>query len=212
VWVQLASLQNIEVAGSLHTYRPGDWVDVGKQTAMLWISTGQAVLHGVVPGSVRALEIADGSGLVVPEGYEDSARALRIDVPIVEGEPSLRFERTCWWDMGAAVSPAMIPVGLSLLDTWEMVVPLYDYKTLACHVGTEFEQAQTKAIIRDLRVPLYDTRLIFARRSPDTERLFKLWAGDDGLHRGLAFLRALYQVKPLILALPATWTGWNYAE
>ena len=63
-------------------------------------------------------------------------------------------------------------------------------------------------MIRDLRVPMYDTRVIFAKLTPDTARLIKIWNEIEG-DRRLAFLQALYKVKPFILALPANWAGAN---
>jgi len=102
----------------------------------------------------------------------------------------------------------MIPVGVSLLDKWQVAAPLWDYEKLACHVANEPAREATKAIIHDLRVPLYDTSLIFVKRCGDTERLIEAWDWSaDGDEDRLAFLRALYEVKPLILALPITWTG-----
>ncbi len=53
-------------------------------------------------------------------------------------------------------------------------------------------------------MPVYDTRLMFIRRCHATRELVDEWVAEDG-HRGLAFLRALYRVKPLVLALPTTW-------
>ena len=51
---------------------------------------------------------------------------------------------------------------------------------------------------------MYDTRLIFARNEPEIVKLFDLWQKEGG--GVLAFLRAVYTVKPFILALPSTWT------
>jgi hypothetical protein len=100
-----------------------------------------------------------------------------------------------------------------LLDRWQLAVPLIDYTTLACNVGSEEERQCTKQIIHDLRVPLYDTRMIFVKRSPDTTALIREWReeckpGDD---ERLAFLRVMYRRCPFVLPLPATWThGHGY--
>jgi len=52
---------------------------------------------------------------------------------------------------------------------------------------------------------------VFVRRCPDTRRLVETWhaerarfpSGEDRL----AFLRALYIVKPLVCDLPTVWTN-----
>ena len=42
VWVQLLAVKQIEQAGRTRTYRPGDYVEVGKQTANRWVADGVA--------------------------------------------------------------------------------------------------------------------------------------------------------------------------
>src|SRR5512139_230551 len=201
MYVQLTSVQHIEINGVQRTYRPGQWVDVGKQTALLWISSNQA----------RPIEATDYRGFIpgesgiVTDRKDLLCKAIQdMQVTIFEGACALQFERTVWIDSLLAVRPELLAIGLGLLDTWEIAIPLQDYKTLAVSVGTEAEREKTKALIRDLRVPLYDTRLIFMRSSPDVARLLELWKREG--QTDLAFLRALYTVKPFILALPATWS------
>jgi hypothetical protein len=88
---------------------------------------------------------------------------------------------------------------------------MWDYNELAATVGTDEDRAKVKAVIRDLRVPLYDTRLIFARKTETTIRLFKEYNTElsNGMDDKLAFLLALYRVKPFLLPVPLTWTGRN---
>ena len=99
-----------------------------------------------------------------------------------------------------------------MLEKWEVAAPLYDYKMLAITTGTEKEREKTKMVIRDLRAPMYDTRLMFVKRTKNGQELLKQWNLEVGEERRLAFLRALYKVKPLVLALPATWMGFDYAR
>lgn len=211
MWVQLKSVKNFETAGVMRKYNPGDWVEVGKQTALLWVSQGDATIPGGkldVSANFKLMPASD-CGMVVPVGYGQIAADIAPKFDISEGEPDVIYGRTVIWDGVSNINPGLIPTGLSFLDKWEIVVPLSDYKVLAVQVGNEDERAKTKAIIRDLRVPLYSAALMFARKTPDTERLFDLWNKDAGNNRQLAFLRALYTVKPLILALPVNWTGAN---
>ena len=94
------------------------------------------------------------------------------------------------------------------LDKWDIACPLYNYDALALDEGTEEEREQTLDVIHDLRVLLYDTRLIFAKKCKQVDQLLTLWREDvnNGKNERLSFLRAIYIVKPLILALPSTWT------
>jgi len=213
MWIQLTSTQHIEQRGVMRAYHPGDWIEVGKQMAMLLLSKGEAILPGQnaeVP--IASLVASSNAGVVVPSGWLATAKEKLPAWNIFEGEPEARFERTIIWSPEVAINPPLFSVGLSLLDRWEIAVPLYDYKVLAISVGTDEERERTKAVIHDLRVPLYDIRLRFAKKTLVTGRLFKKWKDEPGDERRLAFLRALYVTKPLILALPATWTGWNYAQ
>jgi hypothetical protein len=98
----------------------------------------------------------------------------------------------------------VIPVAWDLLDKWEVVAPLYDYNVLAAELGSPADRELTKEVILDLRVPVYDTRVFFLRRCPTAEELMERWMAEPG-DRHLAFMRALWHVKPLILSTPRTW-------
>ena len=117
------------------------------------------------------------------------------------------FDRT---RIAGALGPQVIDIQVShLLDTWEIIVPMWDYSELAAGIGTEEQRAKVKATVRDLRVPLYDTRLMFVRKTDSTERLFAEYNKElsAGMDDKLAFLLALYRVKPFIMPTPLTWTG-----
>lgn len=209
MYVRLKGKKAIEVQGKLRTFHPGDWVEVGKQDALAWISEGSAEIFD--GGEFLGLAGTDSCGIVVT-GDRAAAEAklgeLTI-VPVVYGKPMLRWERTLLWDPAAMLVRNLVAVGFHLLGRWEVAVPLLDYGTLAAHIGTEEERKRTAGVVHDLRIPVYDTRLIYARRCGGTQRLLAAWRKEqknDGDER-LAFLRALYRVKPLILALPITWTG-----
>ena len=210
MWVQLRSHQLVAVSGRDVMHHPGDWVNVGKQTAQLWASRGEAI----IPDAKLRAEIGAQAGVVVAEDDAQAAAAFFdpfTALVISTGAPAPIHERTIIWEPSANVRRDLIPVGLSLLDTWELAIPLWDYRILARDVGSEADRERTQAVVRDLRIPLYDNRLMFMRRAPDVERLCKLWAEErkDGGDVRLALLRSIYRVKPLVLALPVTWTGQN---
>jgi hypothetical protein len=194
---------HIEVAGRQQQYQAGDWVRVGKQLALQWIADGKVI--SPFPESVTVEEPEGTSGLMI-FGHSDDAPELGIDVSD-DGLWELRWHKTGFWSSDAPVNAAMFAVGFGLITNWEIAVPLWDYRHLARDEQMDDdERAYTQRIIRDLRVPLYDIRLMFVRRCENTRRLFEVWEGESERTR-LSFLRSLYRVKPLVLALPASWTG-----
>lgn len=200
VWIQLTQPKYISVNGRMTLYHPGDWVQTGKQQAIQWIADGSAIPRDA---SLTRPHVEPGSAGIMLFGSKD-----KIDVGIpcaLDGEWEIRWERTCFMQASAPVQPVLIPIGLQLLDTWQVAVPLVDYRVLAADEGSNEERAYTASVIRDLRVPLYDTRLVFVRRCEEGEALIEQYKAE-GMTR-LGFLRAVYRVKPLILALPVTWTG-----
>jgi hypothetical protein len=202
VWVQLRVSKYIETQGKQRVFNPGDWVSVGKQTAVQWIAAGDAInfrLGAIVP---------PGCGIVArggaPQGEHDY-----LGVPISNRANSLPYPRTLIWDATKlALRTNILPVGFNLLAHWQVVAPLWSYDDLACNVGSEEDRERVKAIVRDLRVPVYDTRMIFMRRCKDTQCLLALWREKEReiTDSKLAFLAATYEVKPVICAQPTSWT------
>jgi hypothetical protein len=206
VWVQLKVKYAVERGGMLQFHNPGDWINIGKQEAMLLLSRGDAE----VPEYVADNElISEDMGVVVRGGAGHGlSDPLFGKLPVETAPPFLQFERTLLLACGLEMRTDLVPVGLSLLDRWELAVPLWDYDELARDVGSQVERERTEVLVHDLRVPLYDTRLIFARDCQNVAFLIDLWSEelDSGVDEQHAFLRALYIVKPLILALPRHWT------
>lgn len=192
-------------------FHPGDWVDVSKQLAQLWIAAGEARPSSNLPSIFPC-----GSGVVM-RGADGTATVeqFREIVGIAyTGDVALKFGLTLLWDVAAlpSIRPALLPTGFGLLERWQIAVPLCDYTTLASSVGDDGDRAKTAAVIHDLRVPLYDTRLMFVRRCPEMNELIaEWWAERNGGDERLAFLRVLYRRPAFILPLPMTWTmthGW----
>lgn len=219
--VQLKSIQYVTNRGKRETYYPGEWVDVGNQTARSWLATGDAVRP-----DMPDLQALPGCGLAVPSyALPAVARATPGLERLPQGDDlALPFPKTLWYDPAVQLRPDLIAVGFGLLDTWEVAAPLYSYQTLARDMGGDAERAQTEALVHDLRVPVYETRCLFLKRCRATRDLMAAWGEEQGGRgegeqegqeaRGqggderLAFLRALYRVKPLVLALPVTWVTW----
>ncbi len=132
-------------------------------------------------------------------------RAAQHHLPVrVQAGYDLPWERTLFLDPAIGRVPwEQVSKGFGFLDTWEAAAPIWAYETLAADVARGAERERAEALIGDLRVPLYSTELLFLRRCENSERLLNQWRADGGGR--LAFLRALYEVKPLFLALPRSW-------
>lgn len=205
VWLQLTKPKRISIDGKSTDRYPGDWVQVGRQTANAWIAEGSAVVP--YPQAMQAEEPAGTAGVMVFWG-DASYDEIKVEWDAKSRVWELRWEKTCFWDTRASTPRHLLAAGFHFLNKWQVVAPLWDYRELAMNEGTEEERERTRAVIRDLRVPMYDTRLIFMRRCPETRSMLEIWdAESNGKMDRLAFLRALYRIKPLTLALPVTWTG-----
>lgn len=162
-----------------------------------------------------ALTIPDDAGLVLPAGQElPTSWAQRVGGDWTSsGDPRAFYPRTLLWDPAAPLRLELVPVGFNFLHHWHVAAPLYDYNTLAFQHGTLDERQRTAEAVYDLRVPLYETRALFVRQCAETDALLDAWARErqgDADER-LAFHRALWEVKPLILPLPITWIEGKHA-
>jgi len=212
MWVRLKSIQRVERLGVMQTYRAGDWIDVGKQTAMLWLSRGEAE----IPSFKREQTLITGeAGVVIRaatvEPFKAQFQLIKMELTLTTGEPCIAFKNTLIWNPAAQLRTELISAGFGMLETWEIATPLYSYDELAIHIGSDEDRKRTQKVVRDLRIPVYDTRLIFVRNCENTRNLFDAWTNEMDAHgdERLAFMRAFYQVKPLMLALPATWHSPN---
>jgi len=118
-------------------------------------------------------------------------------------------------DRGLIVEPGtgvpwdLVPAGLRFVERWELAAPLEAGGLLAAEIGSAAERERTRAIVGDLRVPVYASGLVFGRACAATRGFWDYWAAERaaGPDSRLAFLRALYLCKPLFLALPRAWLG-----
>lgn len=204
VWIRAKTIVRAEKNGSMMTFHPGDWLQVGRQQARELITTGDAeILKSTVLQTVQ--DLTDCQILlrgVLAEPQLSLLKAQYPNLPIEPYQDHFPDGRFLLWDpTRAELRRELILVGFGLLRTWQLAVPLLDYETLADNVGSEQERQETAAVVHDLRVPVYDTNVIFVRSCRETRRLFELWQ-DGSL---LGFLRALYQSRPVVNALPPIW-------
>jgi len=163
--------------------------------------------------SVAARDIPTGCGLLMSRPGPIPAWARALELEMATGGPRLPFAYTIIWNQRCVPSPEFLTTTLSLLRDrgWDMAVPLYSYTKLTNKLGSEEERKKTEALIHDLRVPYFNTDLMFVKRNKRTEALMTCWAEE---RRGtsdekLAFLRAVYMTKPFILPLPTLWIKKN---
>lgn len=205
VWIQATGIVYLEKNGVTKILHPGDWGTTGKSHARELLTKGQARI--LSPGTLRDVQELTDCAIYIRGVILDSQRSQIVakhpGVAVMPwtGFPSSEIGRFLLWDMSASLRHELIVTGLGLLTKWQIACPLLSYDTLAQNIGTEQERAVTKAIIHDLRVPVYNPKVIFARQGEETKKLFDLWDNEGEL----SFLRAIYQARALTLALPPSW-------
>jgi hypothetical protein len=213
MWIRLRVNKAIVRKGAITQYKKGDWVNIGRQTAEQWILGGEAetVDPAALSDGIQATSGIAVRGLLTAEWRKRFEDISGLQLAFYENgwTYELPFTETLIWKPGFDLRLDLLLKGFQLLKTWQVVVPLFDYTTLAANVGTVSDRQATKAVIRDLRVPLRDTRLIYLRRCDATRELVNTWrdVAHECKEERLAFLQALYMVKPLVCDVPCSWTG-----
>ena len=133
----------------------------------------------------------------------------------------LEYDRALFAGPGVHIPWHLVAYGLHFVERWDAAAPLWRYGILAQDVGSEGERKATEQIVRDLRVPLYACELLFVKGSEAGRQLVATWeeerARTFGVPQGkgseprLAFLRALYRVKPIFCALPRSWMDESFS-
>lgn len=137
---------------------------------------------------------------------ERKAAAARIAVTVM-ARGALPYTRNLVLEPGVRAPWERIQVGFALLERWDALCPLGKPGLLAADVGSPTERKYTEAVVRDLRLPMYEPRMLFVRNSEDGQALFDAYVDERGdqADRQLAFCRAVYQVKPRLCPLPQVW-------
>lgn len=136
------------------------------------------------------------------------ANGFRLQVTQAAELPGeLPFEKTLIVEAGLRVPFDYLPAAWGFLERWDAAVPLWRYTMTAAQVGTDSDREATAAVIRDLRVLLHATEFLFVRRNEAGAALYAAWLEEmaGGGDKRLAFLRAVYQVKPRLCVLPTSW-------
>ncbi len=155
---------------------------------------------------MKGIVLRDGASGEADEVITSRAKSSGLKV-VVSNEYEIPYEKTLFVEAGTRVPFDLLPAAWYFLDRWDAAVPLWRYGVTAADVGKPEERKLTEMIVRDLRVLLHSTELLFVRRNGAGQSLMKAWQEEcvKGEDRRLAFLRALYVIKPRLCALPTTW-------
>lgn len=202
MWIQLLTHYRVPMPNGKNEFRvPGDLIEIkNKSRCRELISTGKAV-----PVSLDK-EGADVGVLVVGSSVPSWARAL--SDRIVCGDFGIPFQVTVIVD--ASIKPRREELGMALAQLraghWDLAVPFLDWKKTAAEIGPADERMRTGDVIRTLWCPVLDTRLMIIKNTPPSSALMLAFSRerDGSVNRDLAFLRAVYLVKPNLWALQPT--------
>jgi hypothetical protein len=206
-----------DLDGAYKHYQPGDWFQANNQEIRelfgrgMIDSTPQVLREefGLSGAGVLAIGECDPLPGLAAYGIAFQCAAKR----------TLPWPLTVLWEPGAHLTTTGAAFGLTRITVgsadiaWEMAVALQSDTRTAGDVGTQAERDKTLALLGDLRLPLYDTGVLWVRKTPTTEEVIQLWqeeldAGADPTH---AFLRVIYTHPLLMCTLPADWIGqWSW--
>lgn len=202
MWVRLQSIQYVSVNAKQETYYPGEWVNVGKQLATSWIISGQADR----PDIAELALISDAGVQITDEDYLSRGKGIFPGISMESAPlPLILYPRSLMWNGKVEICPEYVATGFTLLKSWELAIPIWDYNELARDIGSDSDRRKAAAIIHDLRVPCYNPFLFYARKCERVEQVLVKWVRSTITDKRLALLCAIYEVKPLVLALPTTW-------
>jgi hypothetical protein len=90
-----------------------------------------------------------------------------------------------------------------------MAAPLLSKKTVAGEIGDKKDQHETRELIGSLRLPVYDPRVVWARKNDATEKTILEYreSVNQGVNRFHAFLRSIFNQRVLICTMPENWSA-----
>ena len=205
MWIQIMKytrIRNDQGRDVLHY--PGETVDMKNK-----VLAAQLIAKGVaIDGALRQADVSGDVGLVVRSQEHTPDWAKAYDIPVRKGDIRLDWDYTILWEPRVQPKKHLMVTALKVLQRrgWDMALPLKSMDKLCNSLGNLDDRTRTEEVIHDLRVPYYETRLMFVHRTDATKRLIDRWIAemDKGDER-LAFMRALYHTPCMVLALPTLW-------
>jgi len=217
-WVRvLKTLSRYDSSGAYKTYQPGDFFQCNNQELRDLL---ERRMIETAPGIIGAEYDFSHAGILARNGATPPD-VNEYGIQVVSADRlELPWELTALWHRSARANALGVALGLTRVQTnaedvgWEMAVALQSHSRLAEHVGAAQDRQKTLDLLGDVRLPVYDTGVVWVRRTPATEEVIQRWqaeldAGAGELH---GFLRALYTTPVLLCTLPADWIGqWTWA-
>jgi hypothetical protein len=123
--------------------------------------------------------------------------------PIIK--ESTQARKVAILDKSITVSPAQLIQGFKWLGRWEAISPFRPYQELASDfMKGKSQQEIINLGLGDLRIPLFDPRLIFVLTNERTTKMLKRYQELKAeWDPRIAFIAAAWETKPLIKPLPA---------
>lgn len=212
-WVQAIGTVMRMRDGNREVYRPGDWLQVQSRDLLRYqaegkIRTPAEILKGTFDFmNAGVLRVGTPPPPVLPLG-DYGLKQDAGEYPVLPWRYTLLTTRATVSAQNAALGFLRIEAQEGW-DAFEMAAQLKSGYPLAEATGTPEERALTLATLGDLRIPMYDTSLLWVRRTEATLDLIGAWAEElrRGADRDHAFLRVLYTRHVLLATLPPEWVG-----
>jgi hypothetical protein len=209
--------------GKVVTFHPGDWFGIkNRNRARMLIESGQATLPGAQEAQKAIVGELDDCGIVVRNGDPKMATHIRLkhpEISAISDGLELAFARTLLWTPSLPMTVARAVLGFCRIEddssyaNWEAAAMLRGHNLLARGFGSKEDQAGTKALFGDLRLPIYETQAVWIRKTRRTEQFVESWREEveGGCGDEHAFLRALFAHKIILCTLPQGWLA-RWAE
>lgn len=221
---QLVKITGIVNAGESPTGKPlhpGDWVEVkNQQTLQRWIANGKAEAPHWLKAEAATAIFSDNCGVIVRASKDTKVSMVAfaeyesaLDI-IKSTKLHLPFKHNLIWSPSFPLTKPQMIIGYSLIaagrggyDAWDMAAMLTSQTALANTVGAPDERAKTRQVIGDNRLPVYDTRAIWVKRTKRTTAIIDAMQAEveDGADERHAFLRAVYGMPIKLCTLPPKW-------
>lgn len=212
-WVQAIGTVMRMRDGNREVYRPGDWLQVQSRDLLRYqaegkIRTPAEILKGTFDFmNAGVLRVGATPPPVLPLG-DYGLKQDASEYPALPWRYTLLTARAVVSVQNAALGFLRVEERTGY-DAWELAAQLQNDYPMAEERGTPEERALTLATLGDLRLPLYDTTLLWVRRTEATLDLIGAWTEElrSGADRDQSFLRALYTRRVLVATLPPAWVG-----
>lgn len=199
MWIQLLKPKRIEVNGKPTNYNTGDWVNVGRQYALLLISQNEArCLDSNLP------PVAATAGfLFIKQSHVAKVSSDLKVTNLSEWDYTLPYSEN--FLIGNKITHYQkIPLMFDKLKQFDVIAPLTD--SLALYFVTNDNRDMAKSELLDLRTPVYNADFVFFRRNAKTQSIVKNWKQKSKVYdSNLALTISLFRNPCLLLALPTSY-------